>query len=119
MWCSKSVDTMSFTSFPNYPRWRAIGPVSYTHLDVYKRQSVVGALPVAPSSALVVQNGAGNYVPTQVVQNPTATVIQNTLDNQKIQSVTTINASVNSIQMTRAMSVQNAIQYGIVSSLRR
>ena len=81
--------------------------------------SVAGALPVAPSSALVVQNGAGNYVPTQVVQNPTATVIQNTLDNQKIQSVTTINASVNSIQMTRAMSVQNAIQYGIVSSLRR
>ena len=65
--------------------------------------SVAGALPVAPSSALVVQNGAGNYVPTQVVQNPTATVIQNTLDNQKIQSVTTINASVNSIQMTLSL----------------
>ena len=84
--------------------------------------SVAGALPaVAPSGALVVQNGpAGtNYVAPQVAQNPTATVIQNSLNDQKIQNVTTINASVNSMQTVRAMSVANAIQYGIVSSLRR
>jgi hypothetical protein len=41
------------------------------------------------------------------------------LSNQTIQTVTTINASVNSMQAVRALSVQNAIQYGIVSSLRR
>jgi hypothetical protein len=84
--------------------------------------SVAGALPAAaPSGALVVQNGpAGtNYVAPQVAQNPTATVIQNSLNDQKIQNVTTINASVNSMQTVRAMSVANAIQYGIVSSLRR
>ena len=84
--------------------------------------SVAGALPAAaPSGALVVQNGpAGtNYVAPQVAQNPTATVIQNSLNDQKIQAVTTINASVNSLQTVRAMSVANAIQYGIVSSLRR
>jgi hypothetical protein len=67
----------------------------------------------------VIQNGPGNSVASQVIQNSAATVIQNSLDKQTIQNVTTINASVNSIQMTRAMSVQNAIQYGIVSSLRR
>jgi len=68
----------------------------------------------------VIQNGPGNYVASQVSQNPTATVIQNSLNNQTIQNVTTINASVaNSMPTVRALSIQNAIQYGIVSSLRR
>jgi hypothetical protein len=74
---------------------------------------------VSSGSLGVIQNGPGNYVANQVSQNPSATVIQNSLNNQTIQNVTTINASVNSIQMTRALSIQNAIQYGIVSSLRR
>ncbi len=83
--------------------------------------SVAGASPAAASGALVVQNGpaGSNYVAPQVAQNPTATVIQNSLNDQKIQAVTTVNASVNSLQTVRAMSVANAIQYGIVSSLRR
>ena len=84
--------------------------------------AVAAASPAAaPSGALVVQNGpaGSNYVAPQVAQNPTATVIQNSLDGQKIQAVTTVNASVNSLQTVRAMSVANAIQYGIVSSLRR
>ena len=83
--------------------------------------SVAGALPAAPSGALVVQNGpaGSNYVAPLVAQNPSATVIQNSLNDQTIQNVTTINASVNSMQTVRAMSVANAIQYGIVSSLRR
>jgi hypothetical protein len=81
--------------------------------------NVTGVSPAASSSALVVQNGPGNSVALPVAQNPTATVIQNSLDGQKIQAVTTVNASVNSLQTVRAMSVANAIQYGIVSSLRR
>jgi hypothetical protein len=82
--------------------------------------SVASALPAVASGALVVQNGAtGNYVAAQVSQNPAATVVQNSLNNQTIQAVTTVNASVNSMQVVRAMSIQNAIQYGIVSSLRR
>ena len=79
-------------------------------------------VPAASSGALVVQNGAAgsNNVAAQVSQNPAATmVVQNSLNNQTIQTVTTINASVNSMQAVRALSVQNAIQYGIVSSLRR
>jgi hypothetical protein len=74
-----------------------------------------------PSGSLgVIQNGPGNNVASQVIQNPAATVIQNSLNNQTIQNVTTINASVvNSMPTIRALSIQNAIQYGIVSSLRR
>lgn len=81
--------------------------------------NVTGVSPTASSSALVVQNGPGNSVAPQVALNPTTTVIQNSLNDQKIQAVTTVNASVNSLQTVRAMSVANAIQYGIVSSLRR
>ena len=82
--------------------------------------SVAGAAPTVPSTgALIVQNGAGNSVASQISQNSAATVIQNTLNDQKIQSVTTISATVNSMQMARAISLQNAIQTGIISSLRR
>ncbi len=81
--------------------------------------NVTGVSPAASSSALVVQNGPGNSVALPVAQNPKATVIQNSLNDQTIQAKTTVNASVNSLQTVRAMSVANAIQYGIVSSLRR
>jgi hypothetical protein len=75
---------------------------------------------VSSGSLGVIQNGPGNNVAPQVIQNPTATVIQNSLNNQTIQNVTTINANVvNSMPTVRALSIQNAIQYGIVSSLRR
>jgi len=66
----------------------------------------------------LIQNGPGNNFTAQSGPNTVGTVIQNTLDNQKIQSVTTINATVNSIQVMRAMSVQSAVQSGIISSLR-
>lgn len=72
-----------------------------------------------PGSIGLVQNGAGNGFAAQVGANLGGTVIQNTLNNQKIQNVTTINATVNSAQMMRAMSVQSAVQDGIVNSLRR
>lgn len=78
------------------------------------------AVPSGASGALgIVQNGAGNSVATTITPNMVGTVIQNSLDNQKIQNVTTINASVNSLQAVRAISVQSAIQSGIVGSLRR
>jgi hypothetical protein len=67
----------------------------------------------------VIQNGPGNNFTAQVGPNMAGTVIQNTLNNQKIQNVTTINASVNSAQVLRSMSVQSAVQSGIVGSLRR
>ena len=82
--------------------------------------SVANALPAGSTGALgIIQNGAGNNVITQINPNVAGTVIQNTLNDQKIQNITTINATVNSMQTLRTMSVQNAIQNGIVNSLRR
>lgn len=78
------------------------------------------SLPAGAVGALgIIQNGSGNSVSAQVSGLLVGTIIQNTLDNQNIQNVTTINATVNSLQIMRAMSVQSAVQEGIVNSLRR
>jgi hypothetical protein len=72
-----------------------------------------------PGTVGVIQNGSGNEIAAQFSSNLAGTVIQNTLNNQKIQNITTINATVNSAQMMRAISVQSAVQLGLVNSLRR
>lgn len=78
------------------------------------------ALPDGSTAALaIIQNGNGNHVSTQISPNVAATIIQNTLNDQNIQNVTTINATVNSLQVLRSMSVQSSIRDGIVGSMRR
>lgn len=100
--------------------------VASTVLNVKDLQALSGtgsgpaSLPPEAAGALgIVQNGAGNNIALQVTPNMAGTIIQNTLNNQKIQNVTTINATVNSMQLMRAMSMQSAIYGGIVGSLRR
>jgi len=100
--------------------------VASTVLNVKDLKLMAGAggapltLPAGSNGALgIIQNGAGNNVTTQLSPNLAGTIIQNTLNGQTIQNVTTINASVNSIQVMRSMAVQSAIQNGIVNSLRR
>ncbi len=82
-----------------------------------------GSTPQLPASSAigavnVIQNGGGNSFAAKANPNLAGTVIQNTLNDQKIQNVTTINAVVNSAQLLRSMSVQSAVQNGIISSLR-
>ena len=101
--------------------------VAHTVLNLRDLQWVAGtggapqvtAANAAAGALGVIQNGSGNSFTAQVGSNLAGTVIQNTLNNQKIQNVTTINASVNSGQLFRSMSVQAAVQNGIVNSLRR
>ena len=75
------------------------------------------SIPVA-----VVQNGVGNSVgTTSVVGNSSSvtTVLQNTLDNQRIQVLTEVSASANSLEVLRAMNLGESIREGVISSLRR
>ncbi|MDP3437974.1 MAG: hypothetical protein Q8R95_00080, partial [Azonexus sp.] len=81
--------------------------------------SPVTLAPGAAGALGIIQNGVGNNIAATITSNMAGTVIQNSLNDQRIQNVTTINATVNSMQAVRAMSVQSAIQSGIVSSLRR
>lgn len=72
-----------------------------------------GPAVVLPPGATValIQNGGGNSVAANVLNGAAlGTIIQNSLDNQKIQTVTTINATVNSVQALQGLRMQNSMQ---------
>jgi hypothetical protein len=47
------------------------------------------------------------------------TVIQNTLDGQKIQNITVINATANSLGLMRGMNLGASLRGAVIDSLRR
>ena len=76
---------------------------------------------VAGSSNLtLIQNGPGNtFVSGPISAATVGTIVQNTLNDQKIQSVTAINATVNSLQLVRAQNFQSTLRGVLIDSLRR
>lgn len=72
------------------------------------------------SLGLLQSGGVGNvFAPGAISSTAAGTIIQNTLDNQKIQTITRIDAVVNSTGILRAMNLQSSMQSAIVNSLRR
>ena len=75
---------------------------------------------VTTGNLALIQNGAGNTFTTGPLSpSAVATVIQNTLDGQSIQSVTKIDATVNSLQMIRSQNFESSLRGAIIDSLRR
>jgi hypothetical protein len=75
------------------------------------------ALAAVMNSANIVQNGPGNSVdPSTLSQARGATIIQNTLNNQQIQALTTLNVSTNSLNLFRAMGLQESLQSALIGS---
>jgi hypothetical protein len=72
----------------------------------------------AIAQAGIVQNGAGNFVdPSVKAQLAGGTLIQNSLNNQKIQTLTVINAGVNSMGLLKAINVQTALKDALFGSM--
>ena len=68
----------------------------------------------------LIQSGAGNVVsPTMISAGSVGTVIQNTLDGQKIQNVTIINATTNSLGLLKSINLQSSLRGAVIDSLRR
>ena len=68
----------------------------------------------------LIQSGAGNVVsPTMISAGSVGTVIQNTLDGQKIQNVTIINATTNSLGLLKGINMQSSLRGAVIDSLRR
>ncbi len=66
----------------------------------------------------LVQNGPGNtFQPGPMPQVTTATVIQNTLNNQNIQSLTIINATTNSSGMFKGINFQSSLQDAVQNAV--
>ncbi|WP_157268605.1 hypothetical protein [Azohydromonas aeria] len=91
--------------------------------------SALGALSAGKGAALspaelgksiaLIQNGAGSTVLSNLGPAAIGTVIQNTLNGQKIQTLTTINATVNSLGVLRSIEAQRNLRSAITDSLRR
>ncbi|GLQ46561.1 hypothetical protein GCM10007862_16120 [Dyella lipolytica] len=89
--------------------------VTYANVSVPDVAHITSQQAVALASALstvnVVQNGPGNtFDPSSLSQTSVATVIQNTLNNQTIRNITTLNVSVNTLNVFRDGGLQQALQ---------
>jgi hypothetical protein len=72
----------------------------------------------AANMGSMLQNGAGNVAQQGAVQGLSGAVIQNTLSNQNIQSLTTINASVNSLGFFKNMNLGATLNNALMNSIR-
>ncbi len=69
---------------------------------------------VVPGTALaVIQSGPNNIVTAPLPGTTLATVVQNSLDNQKLQTVTTVNATVNSMEVVRGLRMHQSMQEAV------
>ena len=76
------------------------------------------AMQTALNTMSLTQIGPNNtFDPSSLGQVSAGTVIQNTLDNQKIQTITTLNTSVNSLNVFRSANFQDALQQAQLQSL--
>lgn len=94
--------------------------LNVSELGVVSAGNAASPTPPAMGTIAVIQNGAGNtFLPVAVPAGSLGTVVQNSLDGQKIQSVSVINATVNSLGVLRSMTTQSNLRNAIVDSLRR
>jgi hypothetical protein len=96
--------------------------ITTTVLTPLDQQAMSGGTRVemlANGTLSVIQNGPGNGTSAQIGRDMSATIIQNSLNDQRIQNVTTINAAINSMQVLRALNLQSSVRDGIVGSLQR
>lgn len=72
----------------------------------------------AIAEAGIIQNGASNFVePGAQSHLATGTVIQNSLNDQKIQSLTVINAGVNSMSLLKSINTQTVLKDALLGSI--
>jgi hypothetical protein len=72
----------------------------------------------AMAEAGLVQVGDGNRVPVgTLAQVPAGTIIQNSLNNQNIQTLTVINTGVNSQALFKAINIQSVLSDALLGAL--
>jgi hypothetical protein len=69
-------------------------------------------------SVSLLQSGAGNSVAQNVAPGSPLQVVQNTLDNQVLRQITTINASVRNLALHRAAQLGGVLNRQLIMSVR-
>lgn len=73
---------------------------------------------MAMAEAGLVQVGGGNRVPVDALaQVPSGTIIQNSLNNQNIQTMTVINTGVNSLALFKSINIQSVLSDALLGPL--
>ena len=94
--------------------------VSTTSLNFSDLDKIRGGASLPQGALAVIQSGPGNTFQTGPISaNTLGTVVQNTLNDQKIQSTTVINATVNSLGIVNSMNAAAALRGAMVDTLRR
>lgn len=83
-------------------------------------QSRSTGVEAAAGTLAVIQSGSGNTI-SPIALSPTSigTLIQNSIDGRKIQTITRIDAVVNSASIMRTLNLQSSLRSAITDSLRR
>ena len=98
----------------NLITYSSINIPDVAHITSQQAMTLASAL----STVNVVQNGPGNtFNVSSLGQAAGATVIQNTLNNQTIRNLTTLNVSVNTLNAFRDEGLQQAMQAVQVQAL--
>lgn len=97
--------------------------VTTTSLNVSELGRITGGrgtMTFDSGTIALIQNGTGSVVaPGAMSSASIGTVVQNTLDGQKIQNVTVVNASVSSLGVLRGLNLQSSLRSAVIDSLRR
>lgn len=96
--------------------------VATTSLTVSELGRISGgrAVPdVGADAMMLIRNGAGNVTRLGDMGGAVATIIQNTLNNQNISNLTVIDATVNSLQLSRGMDLHSTLRNAVTDALRR
>ena len=96
--------------------------VTTTRLNVADLAAVSGGKSGATltGGAALLQNGPGNLIDSGTLSaSSLATVIQNSLNGQHIRSVTTVNATVNSLGIVKSIDLQHSVRGALTDALRR
>jgi hypothetical protein len=95
--------------------------VTYTSVNIPDLAHVTTQQAMALATALStvnVQDGPGNtFNPSSMGSTTAATVIQNTLNNQTIRNLTTLNVAVNTLGAFRDLGLQQALQAAQIQAL--
>jgi len=97
----------------NLVTYASVNIPDLAHITTQQAMALASAL-----STVNIQNGPGNsFDPSALGSTTAATVIQNTLNNQTIRSLTTLNVSVNTLNAFRDEGLQQALQAAQVQAL--
>lgn len=93
--------------------------VAQTHLEVNQLgQLSAGGVQSTPVAGNVAVLQGGTVLQTIPLPQGVATVIQNAADSRQLQSVTSVNAVVNSLALWHRLDVQTAVSEGLVGALQ-